>query len=218
MQSHDQGRYLSQAGRAKLFLAQEPCCATCGAPFFGELLTTRQCPHCRDLDPAYQHGRTLFVLGREGRALIHTYKYRGGTWLLPDFVHLATQLPHYLKALHGAILVPVPLHKKRLRQRGYNQSLLLAKALAHPIAPHSQVQDILVRTRDTLSQTRLDREDRRKNMHHAFSVKPKANVSAQARYVIIDDVFTTGATLNACAIALQEAGAQHIDVATMAHG
>jgi ComF family protein len=105
-------------------------------------------------------------------------------------------------------VVPVPLHRARLRQRGYDQALELARPLARalglPLLDHA-----LTRTRATAPQSQLDAAQRRLNLQRAFEVR--GNVMLPAHVVLVDDVMTTGATLHAAAVALKRAGAQRVD-------
>lgn len=210
-------RYLSSRGIEELFLVKDPCCPTCGFPFFGELLATRVCPHCRELEPVFKSGRTLMLARDAGRDLVHELKYRRRRYLLPDVRRLVKLSEAFRSHISGAVLVPVPLFPQRQRERGYNQSLLLARAFA-AVADNATVADLLTRTRDTRSQTRLNRKQRLENMRGAFDTKPGAHVDPAQRCVLVDDVFTTGATLNACAQAMRKAGAEQLEVATLAHG
>jgi len=210
-------RYLSHKGIDGLFMVKEPCCPTCGFPFFGELLASRICPHCRELEPAFGRGRTLMLARDAGREIIHELKYHNGRYLLPDIRTLIRGQAIFCEHLAGAVLVPVPLFARRLRERGFNQSLLLTKAFAEE-AEGASVEELLVRVRDTQTQTRLNRKQRLDNMRGAFAMKKGRVADPQTRYVLVDDVFTTGATLNACARALRRGGAELIDVATLAHG
>ncbi|MCZ2103177.1 MAG: phosphoribosyltransferase family protein [Comamonadaceae bacterium] len=112
------------------------------------------------------------------------------------------------------VLVPLPLARGRLRQRGYNQALLLARALRHggPVQPHW-----LVRLRETPAQSALPRAERLRNLHGAFSVPTAAQAAlTQQRLLLVDDVMTTGATLHAAATALRAAGARHVDALVLA--
>ncbi len=210
-------RYLSHRGIKDVFLVKEPCCPTCGFPFFGELLASRVCPHCRELEPAFRHGRTLMLARDAGRTIVHELKYHQGRYLLPDIRALLRGETVFCEYLAHTVLVPVPLHARRLRERGFNQSLLLAKAFAAE-ANGARVEELLQRVRDTQTQTRLNRKQREENMRGAFAMKNGKVAEPQKRYVLVDDVFTTGATLNACARALRRGGAERIDVATLAHG
>ncbi|WP_309398025.1 ComF family protein [Cerasicoccus maritimus] len=209
-------RYLSIPALERIYFIHEPHCGTCGAPFFGELIALRDCPHCRELNPAYANGRSLFFLRDTGREFIHELKYRNGQRLVPDLSPILRRAPRYLEFLAGSILVPIPLHPVRERERGYNQSLLIALQLGE--ISGCPVQDILERVKFTETQTRLDRSQRQANMRDAFAVKKGVNLSPDQRLVLVDDVFTTGATLNSAAKILLKAGVQQIDVATLGHG
>ncbi|MBA3378889.1 MAG: ComF family protein [Chloroflexia bacterium] len=111
-------------------------------------------------------------------------------------------------------IVPVPLHADKLRRRGYNQALLLATAIgAHLDVP---VQQMLIRTRDTVSQVKLNRDERLANLTGAFSLDPHWAPAPGARLLLVDDVRTTGSTLNACASQLVRTGPRRIAVATLA--
>ncbi len=212
------GHYVSAKGLQEIQFVISPCCQTCGAPFYGEMVGKCDCIHCKELTAVFKSGRTLFLLSGGGRRLVHNYKYNGAQWLLADFERFAEHVPGYLDHLRNGTLVPVPLYKKRERKRGFNQSLLLAERFARAASGETCVQELLVRTRNTPSQTRMNREERLKNIDGAFTVHPQAIIEKGRRYIIVDDVFTTGATLNACAEALRDAGAENIHIATLAHG
>jgi ComF family protein len=113
--------------------------------------------------------------------------------------------------------VPVPLHHRKERERGFNQTRLIATAFAKA-AGGTTVVSALQRVVDTATQTRLDREARRANLKNAFAMAPGRALTPGARIVLVDDIFTTGATLNACASVLRKAGFDNLDVATLAHG
>lgn len=210
-------RYLSPSIVPRIMIVSPPCCRICGAPFFGVLAGPQECPHCRELDAHFDSGRTVFVARDEGRRLIHELKYHGAVWLAGDFARLATLAPGYLERLRGAVLVPVPLHWSKLRKRGFNQSRLLADALAH-LVPGATVVELLERIKNTPSQTRLDRDHRRLNAKNAFAIREGATINPASEHVVVDDVFTTGSTLDACCSTLRRAGILRISVATLGHG
>tara|TARA_B100001123_G_C15302816_1_gene1021649 strand:+ start:320 stop:1054 length:735 start_codon:yes stop_codon:yes gene_type:complete len=194
-----------------------PCCEKCGYPFYGEMLSGRECPNCVALNPSFDKGRAAFLLSGMGQVFVHALKYRGITGVLNDLSVLLDQVSHFKDFLRDAVLVSVPLHKRRRRRRGYNQAELIARALAS-IIDGAEFADPLFRTRSTPTQTDLPRERRMKNVKNAFAPKPEAVMQENRRYVVIDDVITTGSTLEACSLALREAGVSCVDVAVLAHG
>lgn len=148
------------------------------------------------------------------RTCIHALKYEGNTRLAQPLGMLLAQL--YLSYHVGAdMLIPVPLHAVRYKQRGYNHAELLARICAEkigvPFAPH-----LLVRTRATLAQVGLTAEQRQHNMVNAFGTHTTKPIFRR-RIVIVDDVCTTGATLTACASALLSAGASSVQALVLAY-
>ena len=196
---------------------QFPCCPKCGQPFHGELVGLRECPNCVHLKPSFHRGRVAFLLHGIGQSLVHHLKYRGVVGVLKDLPHLLLQVPDYLSFFEGAVLVPVPLHPYRFRRRGYNQAALIARTLAGFVKGASYA-DLLVRTRSTSTQTALPKEKRLKNVKNAFAPKPESVMDETLRYVVIDDVITTGATLESCCRVLRKAGASRVDVAALGRG
>jgi len=194
-----------------------PCCSTCGFPFYGMLAGPRSCPHCKELRPKFNSGRTAYHLHGPMRALIHTLKYRAGSFALRDLVEVARMSPGMDEFLAGAVLVPVPLHPLRKWKRTFNQCELIAGELAQRV-PNCRMQVLLQRKRWTGSQTRLSRQQRRRNMRDAFALKRGARVDPSLRYVVVDDVFTTGATLNACCATLRNCGVANLDILALGHG
>ena len=131
-----------------------------------------------------------------------------------EIMRLAEWLPYFLE---GSYLVPVPLHKRKLRERGFNQSRFLADAFSDLVG-NLPVVDALIRIKDTKSQTRLKRPDRMKNAKNAFAMSDDTHLDMKKDCIVVDDVFTTGATLNACCTELRKAGAERLRVLTLAHG
>lgn len=196
----------------------EPHCSTCGHPFYGEIDGERICPHCEGLRPAYDRAKTLTLFKGPAREWVLALKYRQGFFVLEDMKQLLLGQDAVLEFLRDSVLVPVPLHPRKERERGYNQSQLIAECFANAVGEGTSVQNLLVRTRDTASQTTLDRRTRQTRMKNAFAAQKQAAITPDHRYVLVDDVFTTGSTLNAAANALRKGGAVKIDVITFAHG
>ena len=185
-------------------------CVRCGIP----AAVRCTCAACRPLPPGPLCGmRGAVRYQGPVRFAIHAFKYRGMTDLAAP---LAGYLVAYLEAYPLAVdyLVPVPLHEERLAFRGYNQSELLAttlgKARGLPVRT-----DLIARTRHTQPQVQLKARQRRTNMHEAFAPLQAGCLRGET-VLLIDDVGTTGSTLNACAVALQEAGAGDIWALTVA--
>ncbi len=210
-------RHLCPACEKQLFMVESPHCLTCGHPYFGETEVNRVCEHCEALAPQFGQGKTAILLKGSGRSLVHALKYHHGLHVLEDITAVMAAVPGYADYLRGAVLVPVPLHPRKLRERRYNQSLLLARCGAQA-AGQATVEELLVRVVDTESQTHYDREARQKNLKNAFALAPGATINPVHRYILVDDVFTTGSTLNACAAVLRRAGGLNLDVVTFGHG
>lgn len=152
---------------------------------------------------------TCWDYSPETARLIHCLKYQRGKRLGILLGNMAGQaLGNCLEGWNGGVLIPVPLHKVRRRERGFNQSEILCRGLAGRL-PVRVCPDVMTRKRDTSSQTKLTAEERQRNVQDAFVVKQSDVVSGK-RILILDDVCTTGATLNSCAAALKKSGAVNI--------
>jgi ComF family protein len=209
--------HLSAAGAEQLPRITDPRCLTCGHPFEGILEGDRACPHCLDLRPAFARAVCAFRARGPARRIIHRIKYERCPFLADDLAHVALSDTVFRRHLAGSVLVPVPLHVARRFDRGYNQAERIAEVLAAQVAG-CRAEFLLRKQHETLSQTRLGRQERRQNVAGAFVVAPDRSVDPATRYVVIDDVLTTGATLHACAVALRKAGAECVDAAALAHG
>ena len=161
---------------------------------------------------------TLFLAKGPARSMIHELKYNGGFYVLNDATKMIAQSPHYQQYIDNSTLIPVPLHPTKQRERGYNQSEKIANMLSEATKGRSKVLNMLIRREFTQTQTRLNREQRHQNVKNAFALAPNAVVIPNQQYILVDDVFTTGSTLNACARVLLEAGATRIKVVTLGHG
>ncbi len=177
-----------------------PLCPRCGRP-----LATPPCHYCAKLPIRIDGTRAVAFFDGALRQAIHAFKYSHRTELAD---HFGTMLYHYLLTFPLPVdtIIAVPLHADRERARGYNQSALLAEA----VGARSQLpvwNDALMRTRATRSQTELDAAGRRANVRDAFRATPRVR---GAYILLIDDVCTTGATMDACGAALYAQGAQAV--------
>ena len=148
------------------------------------------------------------------KELITAFKFEGQVGLACFLAQQMRQTPAIAQSLYACDwLVPVPLSAQRLRDRGFNQALLLAKQLC----PERTLDQALIRLRDTAAQSGLSRSDRLVNLHHAFMVNPHCLPRLRdSRVVLVDDVTTTGTTLLACTQALQAAGVKQVQAVVLA--
>jgi len=203
---------------AQVEYVRPPHCTTCGHPFYGVVEGERICVKCQGLEPAFGEGRTAVLFKGATRALIIELKYHRGLHVLADIAAILGRVTHLVTAVRGAVLVPVPLHPRKERERGYNQAKLLAERLAAVAGGGTRVEALLRRIVDTETQTAFDRRTRMANLQNAFALAPGAALDPGQHYIVVDDVFTTGSTLNSCARTLRQAGVVRLDIATFAHG
>jgi len=176
------------------------------------------CPHCAGLRPAFRRGCTAVISRGPARALVIELKYHRGLHVLADMTEIFRRSPSVLAHVRGAVLVPVPLHRASQRERGYNQSALLARSLVDATRGGARVSCLLRRVADTRTQTTFDRRTRRTNLKNAFALARRLRLNPREHYILVDDVFTTGSTLNSCARTLRKAGCLNLDTITFGHG
>jgi competence protein ComFC len=215
-------------------LCLPPCCVVCGKverwlceqcasqiPFLGNDICPRcvpwfakgVCHHCLAAPLNIAPIRSAYLYDGPVRDAIHAFKFRGARSLCGLLAQLMSQA-WVSYSLQSDVLIPVPLHPRREQQRGYNQSALLAVELGR-ILYIPVVLEELIRTRDTASQTHLSRDERIKNVAGAFACLTKDRFAGK-HVTLVDDVATTGATLDACASALVVNGAGTVGAFTLA--
>jgi ComF family protein len=191
----------------------EPCCVRCGVPFASAAQggPDQLCPSCRDAPPAFDRARAALRYDAQARRLLLPFKHADRTEIARTLVpHMARAGAALLR--QADMLVPVPLHRRRLFLRRYNQAALLARSLAH-VARKPVLPDALVRTRATVSLGAKSAAERAGEVAGAFAVRASRVARlAGRRVLLIDDVMTSGATANACALVLKQAGASGVDV------
>jgi ComF family protein len=189
---------------------QGPACPRCARPFVSSLTSTYSpthlCADCRTSEPAFTKAWCGYPYVSPLREAIGLLKYERKYGLADSLSRLLTAvLP---PTLDVDLIMPVPLHPFRLRAREFNQSLLLAESVGRRLSiPVSYTN--LIRTRDTAAQTSFTRSTRLTNLRRAFSLRRPERVQGK-RVLLVDDVFTTGTTLNECAKALRRAGATEV--------
>ncbi len=211
-------------------LIEPPLCTCCGLPFLDSPLSgDHLCEDCRQESFLFDSARSAVLFEGIVRKRIHELKFGGclhwapalGELLIETFRKqyrppptegLETSLER--NHLYPDLIVPVPLHIRRLRQRGFNQSAFLAKTMGHRLGIPVHYR-AMARKNWTEPQTRLNRRERLKNVKGAFAVPDPLPVRDRS-ILLVDDVFTTGTTLNECARALKAAGAAEVHVLTVA--
>jgi ComF family protein len=194
-----------------------PFCERCGLPFEGDFTTTFECTNCREMELHFSFARSAVVAKTVVLETIHRFKYRNALWFENFLADLF--LRETVPALRGQkwdFIIPVPLHPVKQREREFNQAERLAGHLSATIRIPLN-KKLLRRITPTLTQTLLTREQRAANMRGAFAVRSGTKLNGE-KIILVDDVFTTGATTSACAQALRAAGAGEVCIWTVARG
>lgn len=176
----------------------------------------RRCANCVNLELHFDSARAFARTEGVTRELIHRFKYGQSLWLrklLGEWIVEGYQT-HFADREFDAV-IPTPIHPRKLRERGFNQALELARALGQGTG--IRVLSCLERCRDVPTQTTFNRRKRFTNLVKSFKLSPKAKVQ-EMRLLLVDDVLTTGATASECARALKEGGAEEVHVLTLARG
>ncbi len=209
--------YVCCSCQAKARFIEPPFCQRCGRPYQGNITSEFECNNCQEMEWHFQSARSAVVARDPVLEVIHRYKYQRALWFEPFLADLLIQAAAPgLAGQNGAVIVPVPLHPTKQREREFNQAERLARRLG--AATGLPVNKRLVqRILPTQTQTQLTREDRLANVRNAFAMRKGRRLGGE-RIILLDDVFTTGATTSACAGVLTAAGAGEVWVWTVARG
>jgi ComF family protein len=190
-----------------------PLCDACGLPFDHDPGSDALCGPCSTDRPPFTRARAVFIYDDHSRDLILAFKHADRTQAAPAFAEWLARAGRTLVE-DADVIAPVPLHRWRLLARRYNQSALLALGLGR-LSSVTVVPDLMVRRRATPSQGRRNPSERRRNVRDAFAVARRSSVEGR-RILLLDDVYTTGATVAECARTLLGSGAAAVDVLTLA--
>lgn len=194
-----------------------PFCERCGLPYEGEITGPFECSNCRDMELHFSSARSAVAAKGVTLEIIHRFKYQRALWFEPFLVDLLCRaaLPE-LREHKWDLIVPVPLHHAKQREREFNQAERLADGLARELALPVRT-DLVRRVLPTRTQTQLTKTQRADNVRRAFVVGSSGKLDGE-RIILVDDVLTTGATTSACARVLRKLGAGEVCVWTVARG
>ena len=209
------------ACRQKVRLVSHPLCPTCGRPYLDVGGDDHSCGACLTRTPRFVRARAWACYSTDTaqphplREVLQRFKYGRKISLgKPLGRLLAKGCAGCFDGIHFDAMIPVPLHPKRLRWRGFNQAVILAREVGRqwqvPVDPF-----VLIRSRETSLQTELAEEESRKNVRSAFAVNLEKSIRGKI-FLLVDDVYTSGATVNECSRALLRAGAKEVYVLTLA--
>ncbi|OIO89853.1 MAG: hypothetical protein AUJ92_20425 [Armatimonadetes bacterium CG2_30_59_28] len=194
---------------------EPPFCEQCGVPFDPAAIVVGVCGECREGRCALGRMRSTFYFRESVRTAIHAFKYRGCRRLFrPLGEMMGGRFPELFGNLQVQCILPVPLHPRRERERGFNQAVLLASVIGETCAI-PVMSDVLHRSKFTQPQVGLTKAQRAENMRGAFTVT-RGEAVREKRVLLVDDVLTTGSTIAACARILTKAGAAAVYGYTLA--
>lgn len=204
---------IAPAAWASLDFIAPPFCDCCGRPFEFEVGQGALCVECLEDRPSFNTARAPLKYNDASRDLILGFKHGDKTHAVLAFVPWLQRTGADMLA-YADYLVPVPLHRWRFMRRRYNQAAIMAYALSK-VTNIKCIPDLLMRMRPTATQGHLNPGERQKNVRKAFALNPRCDVKGK-NIVLIDDVYTTGATVKECAETLLKKGAARVDVLTLA--
>ncbi len=187
-------------------------CMRCGKPLEEGEFTREYCHDCQEKQVSYEYGRSVFLYDRYLQDSIARFKYYGRREYAAYYgEEMYRTYGDWLRSLESDVLIPVPIHANRMRKRGYNQAALVARNLSDRTGIPVE-EKLLIRQRDTLPQKELNSQERLSNLLQAFAICEKGQVLNQIPecVILIDDIYTTGSTMEACAKTLKKAGVQRV--------
>lgn len=214
------GNKICAGCKEHLIYIKEPRCKKCSKPIMNE--EQEYCFDCSGKNFSYICGRALFEYNKEMKQSISEFKFHAKKEYVDFYVE--EMLQHYktwISDIEPDVILPVPLHKSKRRQRGFNQAELLAKGLGK-VLKIPVITDFLIREKNTVPQKLLDNKERAKNLKHAFKVSDKYSKGNQMLYaskaLLVDDIYTTGTTIDLCSKVLKENGISQVYFMTVCIG
>ncbi len=186
--------------------AEEPCCLKCGVPLKDD--ADGYCPGCSGRERFFDRGRAAFIYDDVLSLSIYGFKYHGRQEYAAFYAdEIIKRLGRFIEAVSPEALVPIPLHKSRYRKRGYNQAELIAERLSRRLGIPCE-PGLLIREKNTKPQKDLGEKERQNNLKKAFKIG--RNDVSLSTVMLIDDIYTTGSTMDSAAACLKENGVKGV--------
>ena len=199
---------------SKLKMVEDPYCMRCGKQL--KIREKKYCKLCENNKMFFKEGRAVFVYDEIMRKSIYRFKYGGRREYAEFYAHqIYTKYESKIKRWKPEVIIPIPLHKSKLKKRGYNQAALIAKELSN-LTKIPVDEKILVRTKKTEKQKNLGALERNSNLKNAFKIR--SNRVQYLSAMLIDDIYTTGATMNNASMVLRENGIEEIYLISLSIG
>lgn len=206
-------KYICSSCERKLKKLQPPLCSKCSKPIEYNS-TTGLCPECCDTDRYFITSKSPYAYDGLIKKAIYSYKYHNKAYFYKLFGNLLVDFMKSISYTEFDCIASVPLYPSKMRERGYNQSELIARYIASKLSiPYV---DAIKRTKKTLKQSGQSREQRKKNMKGAFEIKQPAEKIINNSVLLVDDIYTTGSTVDECSKVLVNYGAASVYVITIA--
>lgn len=214
---YDNIRYLCQNCLEQIRFNRPPFCIRCGRPLTGSKDIKTLCPDCLNRNFYFERAWQCCEYRGLIKELIHKFKYNKNLFLKGALVEILNSFAKtYIDYKRIDAIIPVPMHRVSINKRGFNQSALLSRGLSKTLNL-TYIQDCLSKAKKTEQQVTLKKKERLTNIKGAFYVKKDINLKGK-RLLLVDDVFTTGATVDECSKALTAAGAKTVWVLALARG
>lgn len=200
------GKLICKECKEKLVYIQNPRCKKCGKPL--ELAKEEYCGDCKRKKHHFDEGKAVWVYSKEMRNSVYRFKYDNKREYADFYIEeLAELYGSWIKSLQIDAIVPIPLHKKKKRLRGFNQAEVLADNLGRklnlPVMP-----EIIIREKNTVAQKELNEKQRQENLKNAFKIVH--NEVQLKKVLLVDDIYTTGSTIDAAARELKDSGVEKV--------
>ena len=209
----DKAALICMKCRTKAVPIRGPKCKTCGKPVAS--LETEYCPDCQEKTHFFTSGRAVFLYEKEIRKSVYQFKFHNKREYAGFYVsEMERVCGNEIRTWNPDVIIPIPMYKRKKRQRGYNQAQVIAQVIGKEL-DLPVVEDLLIRNRKTVAQKQLGSRERAKNLENAFKISQRwiNKQETLKKILLVDDIYTTGSTLDVCAKVLKQ-----VDIAEVYFG